>query len=202
MSPCCKRKHVITALTALLVLSFTSILMYHLFPSLRMQCLLVADSVDATDTVVSFFSDDDREVIAMAGDKLLERGARSIPPLIRGLDHPDNRIRTMSAFTLGRLKPPAREAITVLTSHMKSDPNAVVRMRCAKALAQIRQDDPDVIHDLTAMLEDRDIEGRIRAIDALQQLNTAPAIRVIEQALKDENSSVRAAAESALGLDD
>jgi HEAT repeat protein len=200
-----RRRHLIKAAATVLVLSLVALLFYFVFPAVRLQCLYIADDLGESDIVVHYFSDSDRAVIHAATDRLAARAPKSLPSLTRGLEHSDSRVRTMSAFTLGRIGREAYETVRALTAHRDSDPNEVMRSTCAKALAKIRRDDPVLLDELTATLEHGSLDARLRAIDALcqlWQLGRVEAPRILERALKDESTRVREAAEEALGLDD
>jgi HEAT repeat protein len=195
----------IKAAATFLVLSLVALLFYFVFPAVRLQCLNIADGLGEFDIVVHYFTDSDRAVIHAATDRLVARSPKTIPALGRGLENVDARARTMSAFTLGRIGPEAHATIPALTAHRDSDTNEVVRSTCAKALAKIRRDDPALLIELSATLEQGAVDARLRAVDALWQLwqlGRSEAQRVLERALKDENTRVRETAEEALGLDD
>src|SRR5262249_36027184 len=75
-------------------------------------------------------------------------GRDAIPALIKSLKHDDARVRAEAAVDLGLLGKDAQEAVPGLRQRMADDPESLVRIRAAEALARIEPQNPVAIPGL------------------------------------------------------
>jgi HEAT repeats len=73
-----------------------------------------------------------------AADALVAIGVPAIPAVVRGLNSPTTNVRISASKVLGRIGPPAAEALDRLNELSKKDESELVRKAAAEAVKQIR----------------------------------------------------------------
>ena len=160
------KRQALFGLVGILGLLFILVELYLLSPGFRVICVAGGERVHAWDWLVNRLDDDAQDVRGAASEALIRGGPSAVPALIRGLDSSSASHRSLVAFTLGRIDPPATEAIPALKLRMQTDDDEPVRTAAAKALGLIGQDNPEVLADLMKLLETGDEPSRVGAAEA------------------------------------
>jgi HEAT repeat protein len=124
-----------------------------------------------------------------------------VPTITAALKHDDALIRRDAAEDLGAIGAPAAAATPTLLRLCREDPDPLVRIEAAKAVARIDPKDETPLPLLAASLKDRVATVRKRAAECLGDLGPAakPAIPELVTAVKDPDPVVGWAAIDALG---
>ena len=125
------------------------------------------------DTLILLLQDKVPAVRDEACRAIQALGEASIPPLLKGLQDPNWRIRLRAIEALSLLKP--QEAVAPLMNLVANDPDSAVRQDAVRALGQIGNTHaiPLLLDSLTTpSLQLNSIEalGNLNAVDALPQL--------------------------------
>jgi HEAT repeat protein len=78
------------------------------------------------------------EMLDPAVDALAKIGPKAVPDLVNGLYQRQAQVRLTSAMALGRIGPPAKEAIPMLGKLLR-DQSSEVRKAASEALLKIQQ---------------------------------------------------------------
>jgi HEAT repeat protein len=109
----------------------------------------------------------DAETVSGALDALATLGEPAVPRLIAALEHDDARAR--AAAILGRIGPPAQEAVPALRDVL-DDPDGEVRREAAFALGAMGEAASPAVPQLTELLQDPDMNVRYAAAYALGKI--------------------------------
>ena len=145
-------------------------------------------------------AEDDYRVSRTAGTALayVDPGGVSVPDLLKLLRGKRVVVRRCAAWALGEMG--AEEALQPLIAAVESDRSPVVRQASAWALGKIRRpESAPALIALLGVLDPRYDGARREAAWALGQLKEYSAVEVLETALSDTASDVRASAATALG---
>lgn len=121
----------------------------------------------------------------------------AVPRLTEALSRPEPAIRLEAARTLGRLGVAGQAAVPALIARLADDQDQAVRITSAMALAELGTTSETAVAHLTALLSQRDIQGRRAAMYVLGRLGTAaasavPALRRVLQSGPSEDRIVAA----------
>ena len=131
-----------------------------------------------------------RKAVASA---LVKIGPPAVDPLLAALKHADVEVRTLAAWSLGRLGD--KRAVGLLAAALK-DKDEQVRAAAAGALKGIA--DPGAVQALAEAMTDQASDVGDSAAEAMTALGPA-AVQPLIAALKDKDPRVRARAAGALG---
>lgn len=126
--------------------------------------------------------------------------APALPKIIVLLEHKDDsEIRWNAARTLGKIGPPAKEAMPNLSAALE-DSDPLVREHAAEALGDIGPQAKEAIPALVKVLKDPDARVRRDAVRSLGQMGAAAksALESIRPLLQDKDEKVRKAARTSL----
>jgi HEAT repeat protein len=131
-----------------------------------------------------------------------KRDGPTLPDGLKALKHPDARVRYKAAETLAQLGTTAKFAVPELRDMLKTDANALVRVKAAEALWKI--DPPPASVMLPALLDalkskDVGVRAAVPPVLALMGTKAKPALPALTEALKDKETEVKLAAIVALG---
>ncbi len=195
------RHRIVLSLVVLVAVILLSLEAYQLSPPLRIGMVSLRERVGASDSLVGMLSDSDHHVGQAASDSLVRLGPAAVPALIRGVGHSVMEVRLFALATLGRIGPPARDALGVIGQRARDDPDKPVRQTAIRTLAAVGENDPDTITSLAAILDSSDDTGRILVAEMLGRMGSraAAAVPALARALKDPAVGVRREAAEALG---
>jgi len=157
----------------------------------------------ATAALVALVEGGDKssEVRQAAADALHRFGGEkgTVQALAKALKDRDLHVRSMTAWSLARIGPQAREATGALLAAIDEEP-AWVRLSVMNALGAIGAE-KGVVPALIKALGDKEWEVRERACGALGRIGgpAAEALPALEKALTDESAEVRKLAAYAIG---
>jgi len=119
-------------------------------------------------------------------------GASSVPPLIRGVQHEDPRVRAFATWTLGEMGEIARPAIPALVALARLDGGAG-KTGALTAIGKIGGDSPETIPLLLQELKHPKEARRYRAARTIGRMGPAAASAVpgLTEALRDPSALVR-----------
>jgi HEAT repeat protein len=128
-------------------------------------------------------------------------GPEDVPALAKALTQADARVRIEAAEDLGRIGRPAAAALPALVPLSEKDPDPLVRLEAAKAVASIDPKNETALPILVEALRDRTPRVRKRAAECLGDLGAgaAPAVAALVKAVSDSDPAVAWAAIDALG---
>jgi HEAT repeat protein len=195
-----RKKHAAFALVLTGGVALIAALCYALSPDVRAASVGVLERLGSDDTLASLAQDRDRNVQAAAADALVRRGAAAVPALVRRLGRPDAPDRVVAVRALGRIGPPARDAMPALRECARDDPAPFVRPQAALALALIGRGDPQAVAELVRLLGSAEEPDRVGAAFACRMLgaDAKHAIPALVGALADPEPEVREEALKAL----
>ncbi|MEO8499730.1 MAG: HEAT repeat domain-containing protein [Vicinamibacteria bacterium] len=127
-------------------------------------------------------------------------GARSVPALIRGLQHTDPRVRAFATWTLGEMGEVARPAVPALVALARQDGGAG-KTGALTAIGKIGGNAPETIPLLLQELKHPKEARRYRAARTIGKMGpaAAPALAGLLEALHDPSALVRLHVVRALG---
>ena len=127
-------------------------------------------------------------------------GPASVDVLIRGLEHPDPRVRAFATWTLGEMGEEARPAVAALVALAKKDGGAG-KTGALTAIGKIGGDSPETIPLLLQELKHPKEARRYRAARTIGKMGKAAASAVpgLVEALGDPSALVRLHVVRALG---
>jgi HEAT repeat protein len=128
-------------------------------------------------------------------------GPDDVPVLVKALKQEDGGLRAEAAEDLGLIGPAAADAVGALLRLDENDPDPLVRLAAARAVALIDPRNDKALPRLVAALKDDTGKVRRRAAECLGDLGLAAASAVgdLVKAVKDTDPSVCWAAIDALG---
>src|SRR5262245_6987069 len=128
-------------------------------------------------------------------------GGEDGPALIEGLKHKEARIRIEAAEDLGLIGPSAADAVPALLKLTENDPDPLIRLEAAKAVAGIDAKKETAIPLLIEALKDKGGKVRRRGAECLGDLGPRgkSAVPDLVKAVKDPDPTVSWAAIDALG---
>jgi HEAT repeat protein len=128
-------------------------------------------------------------------------GPEDVPALVKGLKHEEARVRVEAAEDLGQIGPAAADGVALLLALAERDPDPLVRLEAAKAVAGIDPKNKTAIPLLVAALKDRNGKVRRRGAECLGDLGprARSAVADLVQTVKDPDPTVSWAAIDALG---
>jgi len=149
---------------------------------------------EAIEPLIASLKDPDSYVRYCAADALGELGAKeAIEPLIALLKDKDDRVRGISAEALGKLgaKKAVKPLIDFLTNALTNARDRSARLYAIWSLGKIG--DKEAVKPLIDLTKDRDRGDliRIKAIQALIQLNAKEAIPNLRELLNEVKSEMR-----------
>jgi HEAT repeat protein len=129
-------------------------------------------------------------------------GPDEVPGLVRALRQEDAGTRLQAAEDLALLGGPAAEAVPTLLALARNDPDRLVRVAAATAVAALDPNNESAVALLTDALKDEAGKVRKRAAQALGDLGPGArtAVAALGRAVKDPDPTARWAAVDALGL--
>ena len=95
------RKRILWLLAIVLGVCLIGAELFVLVPSIRLKVVVLADRFGASETLVEFLADEDRDVKNEAYMRLIARGPNSVLALLHGLENDELRVRKYSAAILG-----------------------------------------------------------------------------------------------------
>ena len=194
-------KRLLFALVVVLGLLFVLVEVYFLSPEFRAVCVGGLGKIGPGGWLVALLDDPAMDVRGAASDALVRGGPSSVPALLVGLVDPEAARRSQACIVLGRIGPPASNAIPTLKGLMQEDPDENVRTQAAKAMGILGQDDPEILADLMNLLGEGDEAGRIGAAEAIGAMGekARAAVPLLIRALRDGRPRIREEAAEALG---
>lgn len=120
------------------------------------------------------------------GDALVALGVRSVRALMKGLSHPEAKIRRTICDLLGKIGPEAQGAVPALIGALR-DETALVRAGAAEALGKIGPGSMSASSDLAERLTDPDGQVRMWSATTLGQIgpDAASASEALIESLKN-----------------
>lgn len=193
------KRRFVFATVFVLGLVFTGLECYVLSPVPREFAVWIAESVGADGWLASLAGDSDKDVRAAAGEALVRRGPRAVPALVRRLGGSDHEAATVAAYNLGRIGPPARDALPELKRQLRMEGVRQTRV-LVDALEQIAGDDPEMIAEYVHLLETGDAASRALAAQVLSRRGdyASRVVPALARALQDPDSQVRQGSAEAL----
>jgi HEAT repeat protein len=128
-------------------------------------------------------------------------GPDDVPALVKGLKHEDARVRIEAAEDLGRIGPPVGDGVALLLRLAEQDPDPLVRLEAAKAVAAIDSKNETAVPLLIGALKGKDARVRRRGAECLGDLGPRgkSAVPDLVRAVRDADPTVSWAAIDALG---
>jgi HEAT repeat protein len=125
----------------------------------------------------------------------------AVPALAKALTHDDARIRMEAAEDLGLIGRPAAAALPALLQLAEKDPDPLIRLEAAKAVATIDPKNEAAIGRLVEALQDEAGKIRKRAAECLGDLGPGAraAVAALVKVARDSDPTVAWAAIDALG---
>ena len=136
---------------------------------------------------------EDWNVSVRAKNQLIEIGEPAVPSLIKEINHPDTRVRTLVITALGEIGSP--EAAPALIDALRSD-DAVTVIQTATALGNIRTD--AAVSPLLNLLDSPDWRMRRASIVSLGKTGDPDVMERIKSMQQDQNEKVAEAAKQAV----
>ncbi|WP_300040154.1 HEAT repeat domain-containing protein [Methanospirillum sp.] len=130
-----------------------------------------SNSLKAVKPLIEALTDDDRYVRESASEGLGHIGKISMPDLIKGLSHPDWRVR-MGIVIAFRVSPELPDMDPIIRLH--SDDSIYVRREVVKTLGRIG--DRTIFPYLVEATKDPDPGVRLRAVRAVARMGTIPEV--------------------------
>src|SRR5215471_2013797 len=137
-----------------------------------------------------------------------DEAAIVVPSLIPLLKDRDHRLRSGAAYALGRIGPPARDAVPALKAALQNalkdeandEPARMFRYHIARALGKLGPEARSAVTPLAELLKDRDAYVRSAAGEALGLIGPGAraAVPALTRALEDGEAAVRLEAAQAL----
>jgi HEAT repeat protein len=128
-------------------------------------------------------------------------GPEDVPVLVKGLKHEEARVRIEAAEDLGRMGSSAADAVALLVKLAEQDPDPLMRLEAAKAVAGIDPKIETIVPLLVGALKDTSAKVRRRGAECLGDLGprSRSAVPSLVRAVKDPDPTVSWAAIDALG---
>ncbi len=162
---------------------------------------------EAVPTLIAALEDQEvfaRSSAAYALGKIGKEAKEAVPALIKALEDQDANVRSSAVRALGEIVPGAKEAVLPLIGTLE-DQDANVRSSAVRALGKIGPGAKEAVPALIAALKDHELNYSNRltsfpsyTVEALGKIGKESTLALIE-ALKDQDSSIRQYAVSALG---
>jgi HEAT repeat protein len=162
---------------------------------------IVPSDPETIGVLIDFLGHDSNLVAGSSVAALAKVGVKAVPALIEATKSGSARQREFAADALGRIGPPAKDAIETLKKLLKSE-HRPCQIWSAIALGKI-DSSPDVVPVLIeALLEDESSSVRQQAANALGKigLKAKAAIPALRAALKEDDEALQQAADEALNI--
>lgn len=170
------------------------LLLLLLFSGICAGCLDKDPLESRVDKLVRNLGNEDQNIGYASAYALIDIGEPSVDPLIKALKDNNPQVRSLAAFSLGRIREP-RASKPLIKTLEDSEPE--VRMNSAEALGNLG--DTEAVEPLLRLLEDEDDRVIISSVVALGKLNVSESVDPFIELLDHDNNEVRSNAIFALG---